>query len=332
MARALKQCGALITGKTHLHPLAYGLTGENPDYGDCLQPRDATLLTGGSSSGAVASVQEGSALAAIGTDTGGSVRIPAALCGLVGYRASHALPSIWPELWSGGVHLAPSFDTIGLFTRDPRDIGQIARALFRLPSVPTPQSPRIGCVSLSFCGDANAEVLAAYAAWKQHFAQSGATLVEFEPIGWNAATDIYAPIQAHEAFQIHRRYMDKLEPTLERRIAERLRWGASLTEHDLDSLRSRQSYFRAAIAALLAQFDFLMLPVAPVNRLAAGGDFTLARPAILRYTTPFSLAGLPTVTLPGELIGAPFGTGIQLAAPQLEDEGLLAYIATLLVR
>src|SRR5580698_124768 len=84
----LRSQGAIIIGKTHMHPLAYGITGENPDYGDCVQPRDARRLTGGSSSGAAASVQEQSALAAIGTDTGGSVRVPAALCGLAGYRAS----------------------------------------------------------------------------------------------------------------------------------------------------------------------------------------------------------------------------------------------------
>lgn len=106
MATSLRRAGALITGKTHLHPLAYGITGQNSEFGDCLQPRDASLLTGGSSSGAVASVQEGSALAAVGTDTGGSVRVPAALCGLVGYRASQAIAAPggwWPEAWEGGV-------------------------------------------------------------------------------------------------------------------------------------------------------------------------------------------------------------------------------------
>jgi Asp-tRNA(Asn)/Glu-tRNA(Gln) amidotransferase A subunit family amidase len=172
-------------------------------------------------------------------------------------------------------------------------------------------------------------VLAAYAAWKRHLQSAGATLVDFEPAGWQSSTEIYAAIQASEAAAIHRRYLAKLEPTLEPRIAERLRWGASLTNPDLDSLRSRHAHFRAAIAALLAQFDFLMLPAAPVNRLRAGDDFTSARPAILRYTTPFSLSGLPVVTLPGEMIDAPFGTGIQLAAPQLEDAGLLAYAANL---
>src|SRR5580704_5814785 len=87
----LRQAGAVIMGKTHLHQLAYGITGENSEYGACLQPRDPHRLTGGSSSGSVASVQEGSALAAIGTDTGGSIRVPASLCGLAGYRSTLGL-------------------------------------------------------------------------------------------------------------------------------------------------------------------------------------------------------------------------------------------------
>ena len=329
VTKRLKQAGCLITGKTHLHPLAYGLTGQNLDYGDCLQPRDATLLTGGSSSGAVASAQEGSALAAIGTDTGGSVRIPAALSGLVGYRASHSLPSMWQGQWSGGVHLSPSFDTIGFFVRDPRDVPPIAEALFHIPRGVAPKEPRIGCIATSFASDANRECLEAYEAWKMRLQTAGATLIDFDPNGWQSTMEIYAGIQASEAAAIHRRHFDKLLPTLDPAIAQRLRWGASLTEADVDSLRSRQAYFRLAIAALLAQFDFLLVPSAPVNRLPVGEDYTAARNAILRYSTPFSLAGLPVVTLPGELIGAPMGTGVQLAAPQLEDGNLIAYAAGL---
>src|SRR5205823_66012 len=88
-------------------------TGENPDFGDCLQPGKEGALTGGSSSGACASVLEGSAAAAIGTDTGGSVRVPAALCGLAGYRASLGRGD-----WRGAAHLAESFDTMGWLFRD----------------------------------------------------------------------------------------------------------------------------------------------------------------------------------------------------------------------
>ena len=115
VATRLRAAGAVLTGKTHLHQLAYGITGENHDFGDCLQPRDARLLCGGSSSGAAASVQERSALAAIGTDTGGSIRTPAALCGLSGFRSSITLNS--EALWRGGAHLAQSFDTLGWLYR-----------------------------------------------------------------------------------------------------------------------------------------------------------------------------------------------------------------------
>src|SRR5437763_1617647 len=131
VAKRLRAQGAVIVGKTHLHPLAYGITGENPDFGDCLQPADASLLTGGSTSGGAASVQEGSAVAAIGTDTGGSIRVPAALCGLAGYRASIGLA--WDrDLWRGGIHLAQSFDTLGWIFRDLRDAPLLADGLFGL--------------------------------------------------------------------------------------------------------------------------------------------------------------------------------------------------------
>ena len=87
--------------------VSYTHLGENSDYGNCVQPNHPLLLTGGSSSGSAASVQEGSAIAAIGTDTGGSVRVPAALCGLAGYRSSLGLGGA--QSWEGGMHLAPSF-------------------------------------------------------------------------------------------------------------------------------------------------------------------------------------------------------------------------------
>src|SRR5258706_16451889 len=109
VAKRLRAQGAVITGKTNLHPLAYGITGENRDFGDCLQPANPNLLTGGSTSGGAASVQEGSAVAAIGTHTGGSIRVPAALCGPAGDRASICLA--WGrELWRGGIHIARAFD------------------------------------------------------------------------------------------------------------------------------------------------------------------------------------------------------------------------------
>src|SRR5271170_7704979 len=151
VAERLRRQGAVITGKTHLHQLAYGITGENSDYGDCAQPRNPTWLTGGSSSGAAASVQEGSAMAAIGTDTGGSIRCPAALCGLAGYRSSIGLSD-----WRGAAHLAASFDTLGWLFRDLRDAPLLANALLDVPLVAhsAERTFRIGAVDSVFLYDA----------------------------------------------------------------------------------------------------------------------------------------------------------------------------------
>jgi Asp-tRNA(Asn)/Glu-tRNA(Gln) amidotransferase A subunit family amidase len=323
VAQRLLHAGAILTGKTHLHQLAYGITGENADYGDCLQPRDATLLTGGSSSGAVASIQEGSALAAIGTDTGGSVRVPAALCGLAGYRSS--LHVNGEERWSGAFHLAPSFDTIGLLCRDLRDLPSLANAIFDIPSIPAPPFLRIGCVGDEFLHDCSPEVLDAYAAWKQQLVEHGATFASIDTTFWADSLEIFATIQASEAAVIHRGNYQHFEPS----IAERLAWGASLSSDQLSVFHKRLEVFRSQIRALFQAVDLLLVPCAPVSKLIAGQDQSHLRPAILRYTTPVSLAGLPAVTLPGEHIGAPFGTGIQLIAAPMHDASLLAFASTL---
>ncbi|WP_158794562.1 amidase [Granulicella sp. L60] len=324
VAQRLLDAGAILTGKTHLHQLAYGITGENVDYGDCLQPRDATLLTGGSSSGSAASVQEGSALAAIGTDTGGSVRVPAALSGLAGYRSSRAV-SRGQERWAGAAHLAPSFDTLGLLFRDLRDAPALANAIFDIPSAPTPTRPRIGCVGEAFLHDCEPEVLEAYTAWKQRLTQHGAILSPIDTVFWSDSLEIFAPIQASEAALIHTGNFLHFEPA----IAERLTWGASLTSDQLAPLHQRLEAFRSQMSLLFQQVDFFILPCAPVSKLHAGQDQSAARKNILRYTTPVSLAGLPAVVLSGEHIGAAFGTGMQLAAAPMQDAYLLAFSATL---
>jgi Asp-tRNA(Asn)/Glu-tRNA(Gln) amidotransferase A subunit family amidase len=324
VAQRLLDAGAIIPGKTHLHQLAYGITGENADYGNCVQPRDATLLTGGSSSGAAASVQEGSALAAIGTDTGGSIRVPAALCGLTGYRASLGI-SRGEERWSGAFHLAPSFDTLGLLFRDLRDGPALANAIYDIPAAPTPTQLRIGYAGDDFTHDCEPEVLSAFAAWKQHLTHHGSILTPIDTAFWADSLEIFSTIQASEAAQIHRGRYQHFEPA----IGERLEWGASITTAQLEALHHRLDIFRAQMSSLFQQVDFLLVPCAPVNKLLSGEDQSHVRKAILRYTTPASLAGLPAVTLAGEAIGAPFGTGMQLIAAPMQDATLLAFAASL---
>jgi len=325
-AVAMRLCsqGAVIVGKGHLHQLAYGITGENPDYGDCVQPRDPSRLTGGSSSGGAAAVQEGSAVAAIGTDTGGSIRVPAALCSLAGYRASIELAHQC-GLWRGGMHLAPSFDTLGWLFRDLRDAPLLAEALFDLRVPPAPQMKvRIGSVHQDFLHDCDAEVLAGFAKWKNEMSERGATISAIDSQFWEGAIDIFAPIQAHEAAAIHTAATRGDFSHFEKSIAERLAWGASIPPAEIEALRHRHAQFREQMDLLLREYDFLIAPCAPVHWLVAGADHRDTRRMMLRYTVPESLAGVPVVTLPTDT-----GAGVQLIAARGADARLIAYAAEL---
>ena len=206
VAARLKNAGAIITGKTHLHQLAYGITGENRDFGDSLQPADPKLLTGGSSSGAAASVQEGSAMAAIGTDTGGSIRVPATLCGLAGYRGSITLSTANEmAIWRGGEHLAPSFDTIGWLYRNLCDGPRLGAALFGLPKVPAPDIKwlRVGVVDESFLHDCDDEARAGVEEWTTALTRRGAQVERFDTAMWRDSAQLYFGLQANEAAALH---------------------------------------------------------------------------------------------------------------------------------
>jgi Asp-tRNA(Asn)/Glu-tRNA(Gln) amidotransferase A subunit family amidase len=322
LVEQLRAAGAVITGKTHLHPLAYGITGENPEYGDCVQPRDSGALTGGSSSGAAASVQEGSAVAAIGTDTGGSVRAPAALCGLAGYRATMGRGD-----WRGGAHLAESFDTMGWLFRDLEDAPYFAAPFAPAQSAPAQSSPlrhftSFAFVADSFLHDCEPEVVASFHEVVLILQELGLEARSIDPKWWADAVEIFAPIQASEAARLHAGNFGRAD-FLEKEpaIRDRLKWGASLTASEISALRQRHITFRAHMDELFAADQLILLPAIPVARLAAGADHNKTRSRLLRYTAPFSLAGVPTVAIPCA------SGGMQLAAARDTDESLLAFAA-----
>ena len=320
VAERLRSRGAILTGKTHLHQLAYGITGENSDYGDCTQPCNAARLTGGSSSGAAASVQEASAVAAIGTDTGGSIRCPAALCGLAGYRSSIGF-GVGLDSWRGAAHLAQSFDTLGWLFRDLRDAPFLANALLDVPLLThcAERPIRIGVVDTAFLHDADPQVLQEFEAFQEELKDLGISVQSFDSGAWKGSFDIFAPIQASEAAAIHAGYFDHFEAA----IAERLAWGASISEAELRRLRGRHEDFRQGFDHLFVSYDFLILPCAPVSSLAAGADHSETRKKILRYTSPASLAGTPVVAIPLD------GAGVQLVGRHGGDAALMAFAAYL---
>ena len=309
LVEKLKKTGAVITGKTHLHPLAYGITGENPEFGDCEQPGNPGALTGGSSSGAAASVLEGSALAAIGTDTGGSIRGPAALCGLAGYRAS-----IGRGDWRGGAHLAQSFDTMGWLFRNLEDAPLLGES-FAAPAkkILLREYQTFAVVNDAFLHDCEPAIVESLRSATDELHALGLRSTKIDVDWWHDAFEIFAPIQAWEAARIHAGHFDKIQPA----IRERLEWGATITDAELATLRERHDEFRSRLDGLLREHELILLPASPVSRLNVGADHSQARSRILRYTVPFSLGGNPVVTIPCRI------GGMQLAAAREEDEGLL---------
>jgi aspartyl-tRNA(Asn)/glutamyl-tRNA(Gln) amidotransferase subunit A len=314
LVERLRAAGTVITGKTHLHPLAYGITGENPEFGDCLQPRDPTALTGGSSSGAAASIQEGSAVFAIGTDTGGSIRVPAALCGLAGYRAS-----IGRGDWRGGAHLAESFDTMGVMFRDLEDAPLLAKLFAPSEPATTAAFTRFAVVDNAFLQDCDAEIVASMQTCVRELESLGLRAASFDAAWWAESFEILAPIQASEAARLHAGHFDQIESS----IRQRLEWGASLQPAEIASLRQRHEAFRTRIDTLFAEHELVLLPAAPLIRLIAGADHRQTRARLLRYTAQFSLAGCPVVTIPCAV------GGMQLAAAHGSDEALLQLAAQL---
>jgi Asp-tRNA(Asn)/Glu-tRNA(Gln) amidotransferase A subunit family amidase len=318
IATRLKRAGAVIVGKTHMQQIEYGITGENPDYGDCLQPGRPDRLTGGSSSGAAASILEGSAAFAVGTDTGGSIRVPAALCGLAGYRASLGLGD-----WRGGMHLAPSFDTIGCLFRDLRDALLLGGILVDLPSAPErprEHEPRqIGYLDNSMIDQCDPASAAGYRWWLDRLRQSGAVLTAVHPDCWQEALDVFVPLQASEAAHIYKGDFQHFDPS----IAARLEDGEAMSPNEVAQWRREVDRVRRRVRSMMSEFDFFIAPVTPVSVLAAGADQSPNRSRILRHTCPISVAGLPAVVLPSP------DCGVQLIASHNRDHNLLRFAVEL---
>ncbi|HEV2134709.1 MAG TPA: amidase [Terracidiphilus sp.] len=308
LVEQLRAAGAVIIGKTHVHPLTYGITGENPEFGDCTLPGKPDALTGGSSSGAVASVLEGSAVAAIGTDTGGSVRAPAALAGLAGYRATLGRGD-----WRGGAHLAESFDTMGWLFRDLKDAPLLAAPFAPANAASVRRFRYFAMVGSEFLHDCEPEIVANLEATARDLESLGLERHTFDADWWTDATNIFVPIQASESARIHAGNLDRIQPE----IRERLERGARIGGDQIKALRRRHDEFRERMDELFATHELLLLPAIPVARLAVGADHSQTRPRLLRYTMPFSLAGVPALTIPRSQ------GGMQLAAARDADESLL---------
>ena len=302
LVTALDSAGAVLGGKTHLHEFAYGITGENPHYDDVEHPRFPGRTSGGSSSGSAAAVAAGIVPLAIGTDTGGSIRVPAAFCGLYGFRGTPR------DAWiADAFPLAPSFDTAGWFTATAADMLTTLSALIGLG---THQREPRGCY-LEIPG-LDPEVATACRAAAARLAPPADTATRTELLRrFAGALDAYNTIAAVEAWAVHAPWAARFRERYDPAVWTRLNRVHEFTPAQVAAADAMLIAVRLAWTSYFLTFDFLILPA--VHRPAlTKADCTLAqRSRLLSLTAPASLGGLPVLTLPVPLASG-LSAGLQV--------------------
>ncbi len=313
--RAAEAAGqAIIVGKANLHELAFGVTGINPWFGTPTNPLDPRCVPGGSSSGSAVAVGTGESDVAFGSDTGGSIRIPAACCGVVGLKTTRGrvpLEGVFP--------LAPTLDTIGPMAADVAGV-MLGMTLLEPGFAPaTEPARRVGRVRLP------AEAVIDQAL-DHALRAAGLDVVEAALPGWDDATRAAMTILGAEAWEVHgelwRRHGAELSPD----VSERLRNSGSISA---DAVREARQQGRRWQVELAAVFEGVQILALPTLAAAPPALEDAARLTHLRYVAPFNLAGVPAVALPvvGPGRGRRIPASLQLAGPQGSEELLLATAA-----
>ena len=314
------QAGAAMAGKTVTDELAFSLEGENEHYGTPINPRCPERLPGGSSSGSAVAVAAGLADLGLGTDTGGSVRVPASFCGLYGFRPTHGRVPM-----TDVIPFAPSFDTVGLFARTPAHLA--AGGLTLLQTAPAEARPMRMLLATDAFMLADPEAQAPLSA-----AAACLGVVEDVEIYDGRAPEhfeAYTILQGLDVMRALGAFL-KSSPRFGANIAPRFEGARALDPTVEPQWRAWRWEFAAQMRALLPPGTLLLLPttpgIAPIRFLRDAHAERFYQ-AALTLCSVAGLAGLPVVTLPvATLDGCPLGLSV-IAGPG-EDEALLAYLCT----
>jgi aspartyl-tRNA(Asn)/glutamyl-tRNA(Gln) amidotransferase subunit A len=342
VARRLADAGALLLGKLNMHEFAYGPTGVNSHYGTSRNPWDRHRIPGGSSSGSGVAVAAGLCAGALGTDTGGSVRIPAALCGIVGLKPTYGRVSR-----AGVIPLAWSLDHVGPMTRTVTDAALLLQVLAgrdpadpSTPAVPVPdycralqggvRGLRLGVPKDLFFERLDPEVRAAVAAAARSLEGLGAVVEEIPlPTIHHAGPASFAII-ASEAMAYHEPYLRTRAGEYGEDVRARLTTGQFVLAHQyLKAQRARQ-VIRAEVDAVLTRVDALLFPTTPIpaprldeREVTVDGVTQDARWWLIRCTRPINVTGHPALSVPCGLTAAGLPIGLQLVGRAFDEATLL---------
>ena len=342
VVRRLRRAGAIIVGLTRSHEFGWGITTQRPDGSGTRNPRNPDFISGGSSGGSAAAVAAGLVPAAVATDTGGSIRIPSALCGVVGIK-----PTFGRIPRDGGMPLAPSLDTPGFIARTPGDLGVLLKATAGLsasdPATRIPCMTGAGPLPATLTGRrvgvspdlVDTAMAAPHAVAYQHAIEAlsglGAQITELRLPAARLYREAFNVIQMAEAYDVHHRrlalFPDRASAYGED-VRRRLERARSVDIGTYLAACESRIHLVAALDAALASVDVLLTPVNPTaaprrtdpdHVMAPDGTRQPFRDYIMGYTVPQNLAGVPTVTIRAGTDDVGLPCGVQLTAARGQD-------------
>lgn len=337
VVRRLRQAGAVFIGKNNLHEFAYGGSSLISHFGHVHNPWDQGRITGGSSGGSAAAVVAGMAFAAIGTDTAGSIREPAALCGCVGLKATYGRVSS-----RGVIPLSASLDHVGPFARSVTDVAMVLQAIagFDPADITSAKAPvadyvsatrqetkslRVGVARDYFFDDLHPEIAAAV----EHALSGIRTLVgEVKDVRLEVPTD--RTLQAAESYSYHAESVAKNPDLYQAETLRRIRTGEKVSAAEYIQQRRELEAARRSVQGMFADVDLLVTPSMPmaapsIAELTASPD--ALRPAelrLLRNTRPFNVWGLPAISVPCGFTQGGLPIGLQIAGPHWREDLVLS--------
>ena len=335
----LQAAGAIAVGALNMDEYAYGFVTENSHYGATPNPYDPTRIAGGSSGGSAAAVAAGLVPMALGTDTNGSVRVPAALCGVYGFKPTYGLISR-----AGTVLFAPSLDHVGMFTRSVQDLA-IAFELLQGPdprdpvSCPAPPAPclrqledglseedRLAVAGGYFASGATPDALAAVDLVVR--ALGIQTTIEI-PEAARARAAAYT-ITAAEGAAMHLPNLRSRPMDFDPATRDRFLAGALIPAAWYQSAQRFRRWYRDRVRELFREVDLIVAPTTPTAATLLGqktatiaGEEIQVRPELGRFTQPLSFIGLPVLSVPVWLDGASLPLGVQLIAAPYQETRIL---------
>jgi aspartyl-tRNA(Asn)/glutamyl-tRNA(Gln) amidotransferase subunit A len=312
--QVLKEAGCVILGKLNMHEIALGVTNENPHYGDCCNPWDVTRITGGSSGGNAAALAAGLCIGALGSDTGGSIRIPSALCGVVGFKPTYGRISL-----RGVIPLSWNLDHAGPMARcvqdvaillqaiagyDPQDAWSVDMPVEDYLSLPESgvRGWRIALANNDYFTDVEiveSEVQQAVNQATLVFENLGARVEQVAFPNAREAAMANGLMTPSDAAAFHHQRLAENPSGFGQDVLKRLQNGAACTSTEYSLARREQTILRCQFNEFFADYDLLITPTTPITAPLRNAAEAFERPRMLtRFTAPFNLTGLPALSVP----------------------------------